>query len=143
MTRPTRNVLLVFLAGALLGGGAVIVAQRLVARWAYQNWLSGQGEYRPEYLERYIDDGAARDATMGRDVGYIHKLFPILEDGDDYAENSYRGEAQGGRRERREEYFPNMHGPMKFYWLPGRGFPFGLCFIVIDGKVRDLALIKG
>ena len=143
MERRGRNILLLLLAGALLGGGTTIVAQCLADRWAYQKWLAGDGEYQPGYQERYIDDHDARQATIGRDVQYIHKLFPTLEDGDDYSENSYRGENQGGRSARRQEEFPNIPGPMKFYWLPGIGFPFGRCFIVIDGKVRRLDLIKG
>lgn len=114
-----------------------ILTWKMIREPGYRRWVYGSEAYKPEYFSMFMQDPPFRDSLVGRPIESLRPLFSELHSGANYRPSSYRAEG-------RQPYLALYAGSrVEDYWVDGTQHDFGLCVVVVDGKIKSFHLIKG
>jgi hypothetical protein len=105
--------------------------------FGYLHWTHGLAPFQPKYLSTFLRDHRFRQRHIGQPITALKSLFPDLHSGASYSPNSYRAKSIKNWL----SMLGDIHGER--YWVSGTEDDFGLCILVVEGKVKDFILVKG
>jgi hypothetical protein len=137
LSRNKKLILLSFTfitALSIYSGASGFITSEMLKSFSYFRWAHNAGEYKPEFLTSFMRDPRFRERFRGKPTATLRPYFPSLQNQTNYNTNSYRARNS-----------PTNPGPqhVEHYWLDGSEQDFGVCVLVIDGKIAQFLWVKG